>query len=177
MLFGGGFEGKVSGKSSLSRFLSRTGTNGGGVRITGSVLLLAEEAGSLGLSVMQQSRSMTRVGYFVSCLFILQGVVSVVRAIAFPESFSQYSSQVLPQGGGFRSFILAFDTGPIVFLLLVVLVLCMIDTQPRDEWTAWGASFGSAAMVSLFDWFSIMEGIFRIIVFMSLVTTVRLKIE
>ena len=95
--------------------------------------------------------------------------MSVVRAIAFPESFSQYSSQVSPQGGGFRSFILAFDTGPIVFLLLVVLVLCMIDTQPRDEWTAWGASFGSAAMVSLFDWFSIMEGIFRIIVFMSFV--------
>ena len=42
----------------------------------------------------------------------------------------------------------------------------MIYTQPRDEWTAWGASIGSAAMVVLFDWLSIMEGIVRISVYM-----------
>jgi hypothetical protein len=96
-------------------------------------------------------------------------VVSVVRAIAFPESFRLYLSQVSPQGGGLRSFILAIDTDPIVFLLLAGGVLYFIYFHPRDEWTAWGALFGSAAVVVLLDWLSIMDGIVRIIVYMIFV--------
>jgi hypothetical protein len=115
--------------------------------------------------MMQQSRSLTKIGFVASLIFIVQGVVSLVRAVVFPESFSRYAPHVSSQGGGLRSFILSLDTGLVISLLLVVLVLSMISTQPRNEWKAWGASFGSAAIVSLFNWFSIMEGNFRIIVF------------
>lgn len=118
---------------------------------------------------MQQLRSLTKVGLFASLIFILQGVVSLVRAVVFPESFSRYAPHVSSQDGGLRSFILSIDTGLIVSLVLVVLVLSIIATQPRDVWKAWGASFGSAAMVSVFDWFSIMEGSVRIVVFMIFV--------
>ena len=135
------------------------------MRITSDVPLLAEEAGSLDLSVMQQSRSMTRVGYVISCLFLLQGVVVVAWAIWFPASFSFYSSMGSPQGGGF----LGIGTKPIVVLLLVGMGLLMINSQPRDEWVAWGALTWVPAMRVLYDWLSGMDGLVRISVEMILI--------
>jgi len=58
---------------------------------------------------------------------------------------------------------LRINTGPIVPLLCVVLVLSMISIQPR-AWKAWAASFGAAALLSLLDWGFSLEGISRIIV-------------
>jgi|SRR3989344_3375655 len=100
---------------------------------------------------MQQARSPTKIGYFVSLAFILQGGLSLVRVVVFPESFGPDTPHV---------------SSLIAALLLVAAVLFMMHTQPRDVWKAWSASFGSAAIVSFLGWLSIMDGLFEVVVYM-----------
>lgn len=108
----------------------------------------------------------TKAGYFFSIIFSLQSVYSIIKAIAFPERFTQPIPSTSIDNP-ITSFFLAFDTDLVIFLLAIGIALMMIYTQPREVWKAWVALFAGPGVVSFFDWLSLVEGVLGIIIYLA----------
>ena len=120
---------------------------------------------------MEEPRaSIRRAGYFGSIAFIILAMVLLIRAVMFPESLSTPTLPISTTDGTIDSLILSIDTKLLAFLLSVSMGLTTIGIskaykQPREVQKGWGILFSGAGVVSFFSWLSMMDGIFRIFIY------------
>lgn len=120
----------------------------------------------LDLVVMEEPRtSIRRAGYFASFAFIFLAVVSLIRAVMFPGSFTTPTLPISTTDGTIHSLILSIDTTLLAFLVSVLFGLTMTYKQPREVQKGWGSLSAGAGVVSFFTWLSMMDGIFRIFIY------------
>ena len=124
-----------------------------------------EKGGSLVLMITEEMR-LLKIGYFVSLFFILLYLVFLIRAIVFPESFTQAKPIISPMDGTILSFLLSVNTDLLVFLLTAYVVLRSIYSKPRKGWEAESILWTGPCVALFFDWLSMMDGVFRIFIYM-----------
>lgn len=111
--------------------------------------------------IMSEERRLLKILYFCSLFLILVYVVSLIRAIAFPESFHQMRLPISSGDGTLYSFLLSINTHLLVFLLMVSAVLLGYSKPPNG----WSILWAGPCVDSFFTWLSMMDGIFRIFIY------------
>ena len=126
-----------------------------------------EETLQDGLVVMEQARREIRLGYFSSLFFILIAVVSLFRAMVWPKSFNQEPLPISLTDGTFVSLLLSINTDLLVFFLAVLFLSMSIFAKPADGWEGWSVLWTGPVVVCFFSWLSVMDGILRILVYVT----------
>jgi hypothetical protein len=124
-----------------------------------------EKGGFLVLMSAEEIR-LLKIGYFMSLFFILLYLIFFIRAIVFPESFNQITLPIPSNDETIRSLLLSINTHLLVFLLTAYVVLRSIYSKPSKGWEAESILWTGPCVALFFDWLSMMDGVFRIFIYM-----------